>query len=87
MPTREYSMTIELIESVLGWSALINLGILLWWFLFMTLAHDWTYRMHSRFYKISMESFDSLHYAGMMFLKLATLMFFIAPYLALRIVV
>jgi hypothetical protein len=79
-------MTIELIESVLGWSALINLGILLWWFLFITLAHDWIYRMHSRFYKIPVESFDTLHYAGMMIFKLANFMFFIVPYLALRIV-
>ena len=80
-------MTIELIESVLGWSALINLGILLWWFLFITLAHDWTYRIHSRFYNIPMERFDSIHYAGMMFFKLANFMFFIVPYLALRIVI
>lgn len=80
-------MTIELILSVLGWSALINLGILLWWFLFMTLAHDWTYRVHSRFYKIPMESFDTIHYAGMLIFKLGTFMFFIVPYLALRIVV
>ena len=41
-------MTLELIRNVLGWCAVINLGLLLWWFLFVALAHDWTYQVHSK---------------------------------------
>jgi hypothetical protein len=40
-------MTIEIIRDALAWCILINWGLLLWWFLFFTLAHDWTYRYHS----------------------------------------
>lgn len=79
-------MTLESIRSVLAWCTLINLGLLLWWFLFLTLAHDWTYRIHSRWFKISVEKFDAIHYAGITFFKLLVLMFNLVPYLALRIV-
>ncbi|MFK5925839.1 MAG: hypothetical protein QM483_04320 [Desulfuromusa sp.] len=79
-------MTVELFQAVLGWSALINMAILIWWFLFLSFAHDWTYEMHSRFYMISRESFNNIHYVGMMIFKLFIFMFFIVPYIALRII-
>lgn len=78
-------MTIELLRGTLAWSAVLNMGILLWWFIFMTLAHDWVYRWHSRFIKISVEQFNAIHYAGMTFFKICIFVFFIVPYLALRI--
>ena len=79
-------MTLELFRAILGWSALINIGILTLWFLMVAVARDWMYQLHSRFYNIPEAHFDSLHYAGMMFYKIAVWLFFIAPYLALRIV-
>lgn len=79
-------MTLELFRAVLGWSAVINMGLLLWWFLFITFARDWIYRLHSKFFTLSEEHFNVLHYTGMMLLKLGTLMFFVVPYLALSIV-
>lgn len=79
-------MTAELLRGLLAWSALLNMGILLWWFLFFTFAHDWVYRMHSRFCRIPVERFDTIHYAGMVFYKISLFTFFIVPYLALRIV-
>ena len=55
-------------------------------FLFLTFAHDWVYKMHSRFYPVRREQFDVIHYAGMTFYKICIFTFFIVPYLALRIV-
>lgn len=79
-------MTIEILRAILGWTAAINIGLLLWWFLVITVARDWVYRLHGKFFTISEEHFNVLHYTGMMLLKLGTLMFFIAPYFALCIV-
>ncbi len=31
-------MTVELLKGTLAWSAVFNMGILLWWFLFLSLA-------------------------------------------------
>lgn len=75
-----------MIRSTLAWSTVINLGILLWWFVFISLAHDWTYRFHSKWFKLSEEKFDTIHYAGMALFKIGIFLFNLAPYLALRIV-
>lgn len=78
-------MSVELIRGMLAWSAVLNMGILLWWLLFLTFAHDWVYKWHSKFYNIQREQFDAIHYAGMTFYKICIFTFFIVPYLALRI--
>lgn len=78
-------MSLELLRGTLAWSAVLNMGILLWWFLFITFAADWVYRMHSKFYPIQREQFDVIHYAGMTFYKICIFTFFIVPYLALWI--
>lgn len=79
-------MTMELIRDVLGWSALINYAVLIWWFLLFLFAHDWMYRLHGRWFKLSVERFDTIHYAAMAFYKLCIFVFNLGPYLALRIV-
>ena len=75
-------MSLELLRGTLAWSAVLNMGILLWWFLFITFADDWVYKMHSKFYAIQREQFDVIHYAGMTFYKICIFTFFIVPYLA-----
>ncbi len=79
-------MTIEIVRSFLGWSSVINVGLLLYWFLFIMFAHDWVYRVHSKWFKIPVDKFDTVHYAGMMYLKIAIFVFNIVPYFALCIV-
>ncbi len=79
-------MTIEIIRSALAWCIVINWGLMLWWFLFFTFAHDLMYRIHSKWFNISVEKFDAIHYAGIAFFKILVFMFNLVPYLALRIV-
>jgi len=80
-------MTIEIIRDVLAWCSVINIGLLLFWLLWMTLAHDLVYRVHGKFLKLSVERFDEIHYAGMAFFKIGIFLLNIVPYLAIRIVV
>jgi len=79
-------MTVEIIRDVLAWCSAINFALLLWWFIFFALAHDWIYRIHGRWFTLSVEKFDAIHYAGMAFFKICIFLFNIIPYLALRIV-
>ncbi len=80
-------MAFGLIQEVFGWCALLNMGVLLWWFLFIALAHDWTYRMHCRFYRINIEDFDRIHYAGMTFYKLTIIFFNAVPWLVMKVII
>jgi hypothetical protein len=79
-------MNFEIIRDVLGWCAVINYSFLLWWFSAFILAHDWMYRFHSRWFHISVETFDAIHYGGIGLFKLGIFLFNLVPYIALRIV-
>ena len=79
-------MTLEMIRDVLAWCSVINIGLLVIWFLFFMLAHDFMHRFHGKWFKLSEESFDAIHYGGIGFFKIVILVFNIVPYLALRIV-
>jgi len=78
-------MEIELIKGVLGWSTVINLGLLLWWFAWFALARDTIRRLHGRWFRLDEAQFDAIHYGGMAIYKLGILLFNLVPYLALRL--
>ena len=79
-------MDLPTIRAFLGWCAIINMGLLLWWWGFLVFAHDWVYRWHSKWLKVSVEQFDAIHYVGMTYFKIAIFVFNIVPYFALLII-
>jgi hypothetical protein len=78
-------MTLEVVRETLGWCTVINIVILWVWLLFFVFAHDWMYKLHGKWFKFSIETFDAIHYVGMATLKIGMLLFNLVPYLALRI--
>ena len=68
-------MSIELTRSFLLWCTVINYAILVVWFLVFTLAHDWMRRLHARWFRLSDEQFDTVHYLGMSIYKIGILLF------------
>lgn len=78
-------MTLVIIRKTLAWCAVLNIGLLLGWFLFFLLAHDWTYRFHTKWFKLAVEEFDTIHYKSMAFFKMSIFVFNLVPYFALRI--
>ena len=79
-------MSIEIMREVLGWCAVINYGVLLLWFLFFTFAHDWMHRLHGRWFRLSVEQFDTIHYAAMAYHKIGIILLNLVPYVAILIV-
>ena len=80
-------MTIEAVLGFLLWCLVINYGILLLWFLMFWVGHDWMYRLHSRWFHMSKERFDSIHYAATAAYKVGILLLNLVPYVALRLIV
>ena len=68
---------------VLFWCAGINYAILLLWFGVFVFAHEWLYRMHTRWFALSREAFDALNYGGVAVYKIGNMLFFLVPALAL----
>ena len=78
-------MMLQTISSALLWGAVLNYGVLLIWFLGFSLMHDPLYRLHRRWFALPIERFDAIHYAGMVGYKIAILLFFLVPWLALAL--
>ncbi|MBU4446034.1 MAG: hypothetical protein L6422_02580 [Candidatus Marinimicrobia bacterium] len=79
-------MTIDMMREALLWCSIINLGLFFLSFLIYRLAHDWIYRFHGKWYNLSVDKFDAIYYAMMVFFKTCILFFNIVPYIVLCVV-
>lgn len=79
-------MTLHEIKDVLLWCVVFDYAILFIWFGVFVLAHDWMYGVHSRWFKFSVEKFDTIHYAGLAVYKLGILLLNLVPLGALCLV-
>jgi hypothetical protein len=57
--------------------------VLLVWFGVFVYAHDWMYRLHTRWFKLSVETFDAIHYSGLAIYKIGVILFNLVPLIAL----
>jgi hypothetical protein len=78
-------MDVFAIREFLLWCTIINMGLLVYWWLMFSFAHDWVMRFHGRWFTLSVEQFDGIHYAGMAAFKLMIFVFNLVPYFALLI--
>ena len=79
-------LSIEVTRNFLLWCTAINYGILLVWFLFFALGRDWIQGIHGRWFHLSGDQFDAIHYAGMAIFKIGILLFNVVPLVVLCIV-
>jgi uncharacterized protein DUF6868 len=79
-------MGIEITRNFLLWCTVVNYGILLVWFLLFAFARDWIHRIHGRWFRLSSDHFDALHYAGMTIYKIGILLFNLVPAVVLYFV-
>jgi len=65
--------------------SVINIGLFLWWVLFFIFGHEFMYRFHSRWFLLSSEEFDAIHYKTMALFKMFLIFFNIVPWLVLKL--
>ena len=76
-------MNVHEIKEVLLWCVGINYALLLIWVGIFMRAHDGRCRMHTRWFKLSAETFDTMNYAGIGIYKLGIILLNLAPLAAL----
>jgi len=79
-------MELVMIRALFAWCSVINMVVLSVWLLFFILAHDWMHRIHGKWFNMSVEKFDTIHYSGMALFKMGIFLFNLVPYFALRII-
>lgn len=78
-------MSLDQLASLLLACSLLNYAILLVWFAVFSLRHEQLYRLHSRWFRLTPEQFDALHYGAMALHKIGVLLLNLVPWLALRL--
>jgi hypothetical protein len=79
-------LSIEVTRNFLLWCTVIDYGILLVWFLFFARCRDWIQGIHGRWFHLSGDQFDAIHYAGMAIFKIGIILFNLVPLVVLYIV-
>jgi hypothetical protein len=79
-------MSLEILRNWLLVCGLINMAMLMLWAMMFIFARDWIYKVHTKWFKLSDEKFDSIHYSGMALYKLVIFFFNLVPYFALLII-
>ena len=79
-------MTTNEIKHVLLWCVGLNYAILLIWFVSFVFAHDRMSRLHGRWFKLSVETFDAIHYGGLYAFKIGIILLNLVPLIAFYLV-
>lgn len=78
-------MSQESLQSFFGWCTVLNIGFLTYWFAAFSLMHDTIYKFHGKLFRMSVETFDAIHYTGMAVYKVGIFLFSLMPYLTLAL--
>ena len=79
-------MTTNETRDILLWCTGLNYAVLLVWFGAFVFGHEWMYRIHGRWFKLPLESFDAIHYAGLAVYKIGIILLNLVPLIALCMV-
>jgi hypothetical protein len=86
MTNDELNNLLDAVASVLLRCFLLSFCLLLLWFFFYLAASDWMYSMHSRLFEVERHNFDMVCYYGMGFIKMVGFLFFLFPYVSIKLI-
>jgi hypothetical protein len=79
------SITLETLATILGGAFLINYAILILWFLIMLCAPDWFFGLNAKLFALGRHEVELINYGALAFMKLINLVFFLSPYLVIKL--
>ena len=79
-------MSMQALSTLLGWSVVINFGILLFSTLMLMLTRNWVSSIHGRMFGLDQKDLGRAYFQYLAQFKIAVIVFNLTPYLALRII-
>ncbi len=80
------SDVLNAVAAILLWCFGLGAALMLLWLGMLLLAGDLIYDFHGRWFQISRERFDALHYQGLVLAKVALFWLFLLPYVGIKMV-
>jgi len=79
-------MDIETMTRFFMWCSILNMGLLLISFLLVAFAGNFIYRMHTKWFPMSRETFNTVIYSFIGLYKILVFAFNIVPWIALALI-
>ncbi len=79
-------MSLTMIRDALLWCTILNFVLVAVWVLLFMLPHDWMHGLWGRWFRLPVEQFNAVNFAGIVFFEMGIFLFNLVPYIALRIV-
>jgi len=78
-------MNIQMLSVFFMWCTIINFGLLILMSLILVYAAEWVYRIHSKLFPMSRETFNVVIYSFLGLYKIIFIVFCLVPYIVLLI--
>ena len=85
MTNDEQNKLLDVLAGVFLRCFVLAVCLLLFSFVFYLLAGDWAYSIHSRWFQLTRHDFDLMYYYVMAFMKIASFLFFLLPYVSIKL--
>ncbi|MCP4467252.1 MAG: hypothetical protein GY813_10945 [Halieaceae bacterium] len=79
-------MDLEVLTAIFGWCAVINIALLLFSSMWVTVFREFTKRLHSTLMQVDASELNAYYFQYLGNYKLLILVFNIVPYIALRLI-
>jgi hypothetical protein len=86
MNTDEQDNLLDRVAEIFLRCFLLCYALLLLWFAFYFLAGNWAYGIQAGWFELSRHDFSLLNYCGIAVTKICALIFFLFPYLSIKLV-
>ena len=79
-------MNIQTLTAFFMWCTIVNAALMVYWIIICIFAPDFVYRMQSKWFPMSRETYNVVMYSFLGLFKIVFLVFNVVPYVALLIV-
>ncbi|OTG83929.1 DUF6868 family protein [Acinetobacter sp. ANC 4648] len=79
-------MNYPMLSQFLIYSLMMNYMILFLWFFIFIYARNFLKKLHSQWFNLSDQTFDTIHYSGMAMYKIAILLLNLVPFIAIVLI-
>lgn len=79
-------MTIESLTELFGWASIINIAVLMFSSVMVVLSRKFITKIHAKMFGLNEQDLGRAYFQYLAQFKIATIVFSIAPYLALKII-
>ena len=77
-------MTMQTLQTFLGWNLIIHMALLLWVVLMLTLGRHWVVQLHQKFFALSKDQLLRTYFNFIAAWKILIITFIVIPYVVIR---